>query len=92
MPTSVFGLVLLPIAYLTFLLLVNSTKVLGSEKPRGVKLVVVNVLMLTATLVALFASGWAVLANLGSQGAIIVGVGFLFLLLLGAGIRRRALT
>ena len=85
-------LVLLPIAYITFLLLVNSNKVLGREKPRGAKLAVANVLMITATLVALFASGWAVLANLGATWAIVVGVAFVFLLLLGAGVRRKALT
>ena len=34
-PTSVFGFILLPLAYLTFLLLMNQRKVLGSEMPRG---------------------------------------------------------
>lgn len=91
-PTSVFGLVLLPIAYLTFLLLVNSDKVLGDQKPKGMKLILANVLMVTATVVAFLASGWAVLANLGTTGAVVIGVGFLFVLLIGAGVRKRALT
>lgn len=34
-PTSVFGMCLLPIAYVSFFLLMNSRKALGSERPSG---------------------------------------------------------
>jgi hypothetical protein len=34
-PTSVFGMCLLPIAYVSFFLLMNSRKALGSERPAG---------------------------------------------------------
>ena len=44
-PTSVFGFVLLPLAYLTFFLLMNQNSLLGEEAPRGFKRLVWNVLM-----------------------------------------------
>ena len=34
-PTSVFGFTLIPVAYLSFFLLMNSKKVLGRERPSG---------------------------------------------------------
>ncbi|MEZ6147596.1 MAG: hypothetical protein R3B91_19660 [Planctomycetaceae bacterium] len=37
MPTSLFGMVLLPIAYFTFLLMMNSKSLLGNAKPTGGK-------------------------------------------------------
>jgi Mn2+/Fe2+ NRAMP family transporter len=36
-PTSVFGFTLLPFAYITFVLLLNSRTLLGDEVPRGVR-------------------------------------------------------
>jgi Mn2+/Fe2+ NRAMP family transporter len=58
-PTSVIGASLLPIAYLTFFLLMNSRKLLGDAMPSGGKRMLVNALMLVATCVATFASAWA---------------------------------
>ncbi len=57
-PTSVIGGAMLPIAYLSFLLLMNSEQVLGKAMPRGIKRVVWNALMITATTVASAASVW----------------------------------
>ncbi len=57
-PTSVIGGAMLPIAYVAFLLLMNSSRVLGSAMPRGLNRVKWNVLMLLATGVSLFASCW----------------------------------
>ena len=51
-PTSVFGFILLPLAYLTFLLLMNQPKVLGAEMPRGARRWTWNSLMTLATAVA----------------------------------------
>lgn len=56
-PASVIATTLLPIAYLVFLLLMNSKKALGKELP--VKRKMINVLMFIATAVAAFASIWA---------------------------------
>ena len=77
-PTSVFGLVLLPMAYLTFFLLINQRSLLGDQMPSGKVRVMTNLLMGIAASVALFASGWAIWANTGYKG--IIGAG-LFLLL-----------
>ena len=56
-PASVIATTLLPIAYLIFLLLMNSKKALGNELPK--RRTVVNILMILATGVAAFASFWA---------------------------------
>ena len=57
------GLVLLPIAYLTFLLLINQKSLLGDQMLRGRKRFFANLVMAVATGVALFASGWAIKAK-----------------------------
>lgn len=44
-PTSVFGMCLLPIAYVSFFLLMNSRKALGSERPAGPRRLLWNSLM-----------------------------------------------
>jgi len=55
-PTSVLGASLLPIAYFTFFLLMNSKRVLGDALPTGGKRMLWNVLMIPAILAAAFAS------------------------------------
>ena len=47
-PTSVFGFTLIPVAYLSFFLLMNNRKVLGRERPRGAGRAVWNIAMLVA--------------------------------------------
>lgn len=59
-PTSVFGMTLIPIAYCTFLLLINQRKLLGDAMPRGGKRVVWNVLMVVAIAWTGFGSMYAV--------------------------------
>ncbi len=58
-PTSIFCMTLLPIAYLTFLLLMNQKSLLGESMPRGVKRLAWNVLMAIATAAAAFGSIWS---------------------------------
>ncbi len=55
-PTSVFGMVLLPVAYVGFLLMMNSERILGEHMPTGNTRWVMNILMGIATAVALLAS------------------------------------
>jgi hypothetical protein len=62
-PTSVICGAVLPIAYLTFLLLMNSRAALGDAMPTGVVRLVWNLLMLTATLVAGFGSAWGMIGK-----------------------------
>jgi hypothetical protein len=57
-PTSVFGGAMLPIAYLSFLLLMNSKRALGDSLPSGTKRLWWNCLMVFATAVAGFGSAW----------------------------------
>ncbi len=82
-PTSVFGLALLPFAYVTFLLLMNQRSLLQEDLPRGGRRLVWNALMLLAASIATaaslyvvytktkgaFGSGWY---GLGGVGAILV--------------------
>ncbi|MBC8351484.1 MAG: divalent metal cation transporter [Planctomycetes bacterium] len=60
-PTSVFGGAMLPIAYVSFFLLMNCRSLLGEAMPRGASRWRWNILMLFATLVASFASAWGLI-------------------------------
>jgi Mn2+/Fe2+ NRAMP family transporter len=73
MPTSVFGMMLLPIAYFTFLLMMNSRSLLGDNMPTGFARVKWNVLMITATGLATFGSIWSVWNKAGVKGMAAVG-------------------
>ncbi len=73
-PTSVFGLMLLPLAYLTFFFLMNQKKLLGDECPTGGRRVVWNVLMGIAAGVATFASVSMVWIKAGWWGIGAIGV------------------
>ncbi|MEX2673634.1 MAG: divalent metal cation transporter, partial [Phycisphaeraceae bacterium] len=59
-PTSVFGMMLAPIAYLTFFCLMNNRKVLGDAMPTGFRRIWWNLIMFVATAFAFTAAGWAV--------------------------------
>lgn len=59
-PTSVFGMVLLPIAYGTFFLMMNNRSILGEHLPTGMRRLRWNVLMLIALTLSAFGAGWAI--------------------------------
>lgn len=59
-PTSVFGMALLPIAYFTFFLLMNNRAVLGDDIPKGGSRVLWNTLMGIACGLATLGAGWAI--------------------------------
>ena len=67
-PTSVFGFTLLPIAYVTFLLLMNSKSLLGDRRPTGATRMKWNILMGIATVIATLGSGWASHGKIGWWG------------------------
>ncbi|MAT15226.1 MAG: hypothetical protein CMJ46_08155 [Planctomyces sp.] len=69
-PTSVFGIVLLPIAYASFFFLMNSKSYMKDELPKGNKKVVWNVLMLCATTTSIVASCYAVWTKTGYVGIV----------------------
>lgn len=63
---SSFGMMLLPIAYLTFFLMMNSQKLMGEEKPTGGKMVLWNVLMGISVVGAIVAATSAVIEKAGN--------------------------
>lgn len=87
-PTSIFGMALLPIAYISFYLLMNQRSLLGAEMPRGGRRVAWNVLMGIATLVAFAASMLSIWSKVRWIGIAVVVV-FLALALV-VGMARRA--
>jgi hypothetical protein len=72
-PTSVFGMVLLPIAYFTFYLMMNSKSLLGDNRPRGGKRIAWNILMAIAAGLAAFGSIYSVWSKTGWIGIGILG-------------------
>jgi len=80
-PTSVIGGALIPIAYFTFFLLMNSKKVLGDKRPKGNARIIWNVLMIFATTVATVGTWWATSGKkFGDFPAGMVGMIFLAIL------------
>ena len=65
-PTSVFGFMLLPIAYITFFCLMNSESLLGENRPQGAKRLRWNLAMGIAAGLATFGSGWTLWSKLKS--------------------------
>jgi len=63
-PTSVFGMMLLPIAYFTFCLMMNQKSLLGEDMPRGNKRVAWNGLMIIAACFAALGSLWSLWSTL----------------------------
>lgn len=72
-PTSNFGMALLPIAYVTFFLMMNNRALLGDAMPRGLFRLVTNLVMLLAIGVAAIGAGMSIYANLGWGGMAAVG-------------------
>lgn len=62
-PTSVIGGSMIPIAYFTFLLMMNSKPLLGTDMPAGGARIRWNILMITATGIATGGSIWALSAK-----------------------------
>jgi Mn2+/Fe2+ NRAMP family transporter len=80
-PTSVFGMTLLPIAYFAFFLLINQKSYLGENAPAGARKLVWNVLMALAAGAATFGAVWSLWSKLKWSG-IGIFVGFIVLCLI----------
>jgi Mn2+/Fe2+ NRAMP family transporter len=86
-PTSIFGFILMPIAYLTFFLLMNQRRLLGDALPGGGSRVLWNVLMGACLIVTGSASAYMLWIKGGPWGLAAAGA---FLLAAGAvDLRRR---
>lgn len=72
-PTSIFALILLPIAYLSFFLLMNQRRLLGDAMPRGGSRVTWNVLMGVTVAIVAAASVFMIQAKGGVWGMSIAG-------------------
>lgn len=86
-PAFVFGMMILPIAYFTFYLMLNSKSLLGENMPRGGKRLVWNVLMAIALGLATFGAVWSLWSKLRWLGIGLMG-GFIAVTIL-VGILRR---
>ncbi len=73
-PTSVFAMVLLPIAYFAFFFLMNQKSYLGAYTPRGGRRVLWNVLMALAAGAAAFGSVWSLWSKLQWLGIVLLVV------------------
>lgn len=72
-PTSVIGGAMIPIAYFTFLLLMNSKSLLGEKGPQGGHKLKWNTLMMIATVIATAGSIWVLLGK-GTPGKVGIGI------------------
>lgn len=86
-PVSVLGMALLPIAYISFISLMNSPKTLGAAMPKGGKRILANTLMGIATLLASLGSLWSLWSSAQWRG-IGAFVGFVLLILVVELFRR----
>lgn len=80
---STFGAILLPIAYFAFFMLMNSRRLLGDEKPTGIKMTIWNILMLIGVAGALaqaIAATW-IQTQKPNTGGIVIGAVIAFLAL-----------
>jgi len=59
-PTSVFGMILLPIAYITFFFMMNNRELLGDAMPTGTRRWRWNLLMAVAVALATFGAAWSI--------------------------------
>jgi len=82
-PTSVFCMTLLPLAYLSFFLLMNQEKFLKDSMPRGGARILWNVLMLIAVFCAFFGSIWGIYGKVGLNNTIVIVVVFSILVAMG---------
>lgn len=62
-PTSVFGIVLLPIAYIAFFFLMNNKKVLGDDMPTGVARLSINLVLMAGIALAFSGACWSIWAR-----------------------------
>ena len=80
---SAFGMMLLPIAYVTFMLMMNSKKILGEDKPQGISLIAWNAVMGISVLGAVAAALTAIIDK-GSHpiaGPVVITIGVVFVVL-----------
>ncbi|MBI1387897.1 MAG: hypothetical protein GC154_05570 [bacterium] len=86
-PTSVFNYILLPLAYVTFFIMMNSRRLLGDDRPTGGARILWNTLMGVATLLTVIGAVWQAWAKAGVAAVIAISL-FLCLVIAGFYFRR----
>lgn len=86
-PTSVFCMTLLPLAYLSFWLLINQKKLLQENTPKGFKWWLWNILLSISFTLSAIGSTWAIYSRTGVYGFYII-IGFISLVLIVHFIRK----
>ncbi len=86
-PTSIFGMVLLPIAYFTFFCMINSKELMGDALPKGGKRVALNLAMGLALVAASIGAGWSIWSKIQWKGVGVVAA-FILLVWFGHGYRK----
>ena len=79
-PTSVICASLLPIAYLSFFLLMNSKKVMGDNSFKGGKATIMNIAMIIAIVIACLASFKGLMGKVSSSNEIFAIIGYIGLI------------
>ncbi len=90
---SNFGMMLLPIAYVTFFMMMNSRTLMGPEKPRGLSMIIWNVLMAFAVIGAIVAASGAIWEKINDTstplaaiaGKVVAGMVIVYVLLIIVG-------
>lgn len=88
-PTSMFGLVLLPIAYWTFFFMMNSKSLLGANMPTGFARLRWNILMLIAAGVATFGSLYSIYSSKFPLYGFLALGGFVLAAIIGTVMKRQ---
>ncbi|MEM8677986.1 MAG: divalent metal cation transporter, partial [Planctomycetota bacterium] len=89
--TSTFGMMLLPIAYITFFFMMNNRRLLGDEKPTGLSMWIWNILM-GISVVGSIVAAWSAISTKISDpvaGPTVVGIALVFGLLTLVGFAAR---
>lgn len=90
-PTSVFAMVLLPIAYVVFALMMNNKTILGKDMPTGKRRIVWNVLMTGSIIFASIGSLWSLWSKLGFVG-ILLFVLFIIVVIATRGMAKKPVS
>lgn len=90
--TSNFGMMLLPIAYVTFFIMMNSKKILGDDKPKGSAALIWNTLMGISVIGATVAAVSAVQNAMTNPktGAVVITIAVCFLVAVICGFISKA--
>lgn len=73
--TAAVGMILLPVAYVSFILLINNKKVMGADKPTGGKAIGLNLVLILCVVLVGMGAIQALIKKLGMNGVYIM-IGF----------------